>query len=353
MAIQTALVVDDSRSARYILQRVLERQHIHVDGVGSADEALSYLSEYRPDVVFMDDMMPGMEGQEAIDRLASNPATASIPIIMYTGRYFAADTSLPQRRGVIGVLSKPFAPQDVDALLAKLGGVAAPPPVIARLTREPAVTAEVSVASASAHECVAQYTEIPAELSQCVAEAVAAEMAVERARLTQEIKSATQLAIEQTLGELLENEIRAQIEEHETHWQHSLESVRQAQSRFQEQLLEQRVPRLLDILGQRLQQRMDAVQKSMNERIENGSLGPLQRTQVAHIASTTATEAAQRPARQAARHATAELMRTDFNVLSLRVARLRQRYRFVVTSAVIAVLAAAVVGYWVGVIGRR
>lgn len=115
MAIQTALVVDDSRSARYILQRVLERQHILTDGVGSADEALTYLSEYRPDVVFMDDMMPGMERQEAIDRLASNPVTASIPIIMYTGRYSAVAAPLPQRCGVVGVLSKPFAPQDVDA----------------------------------------------------------------------------------------------------------------------------------------------------------------------------------------------------------------------------------------------
>ena len=352
MAIQTALVVDDSRSARYILQRVLERQHIHVDGVGSAHEALSYLSEYRPDVVFMDDMMPGMEGQEAIDRLASNPATASIPIIMYTGRYFGADAPLPQRCGVVGVLNKPFAPQDVDALLAKLCGTVAPPSVTARLTREPAATSKPSVVSASSTKHVEQPTaQMPAELSQCVAEAVAAEMAAERAWLTREIKAATQLAVEQTIGELLENEVRTQIEEHEIHWRHSLESVRQAQSRFQEQLLEQRIPRLLDILGQRLQGRMDAVQKSMNEHIENGSLGPLQRTQVAHIASTTATEAAQRPARQAARHAAAELMRTDFNALNVQVERLRRRYSNVATSAVIAVLAAAVMGYWVGVLG--
>ncbi len=352
MAIQTALVVDDSRSARYILQRLLERQHIHVEGVDSAEEALAYLREVRPDVVFMDDMMPGMEGQEAIDRLASNPATASIPIIMYTGRYFDADAPLPQRCGVVGVLNKPFAPQDVDALLAKLGGTVAPPPVTARLTRAPAATSKMSVVSPSTTERVAQHpAQIPAELSQCVAEAVAVEMAAERARLTQEIKAATQLAIEQTLGELLENEVRAQIEEHEMHWRHTLVGVQQTQSRFQEQLLEQRIPRLLDNLEQRLQRRMDALQKSLNERIENGSLGPLQRTQVAHIASTTATEAAQRPARQAARHAAAELMRTDFNVLSLRVARLRQQYRSVVMSAAIAVLAAAVVGYWVGVMG--
>ncbi len=143
MAIQTALVVDDSRSARFILQRLLERQHVSVDGVGTAHEAMSYLREYLPDVVFMDDMMPGMEGQEAIDRLALNPATAKIPIIMYSARDYSAEELPSRETGVIGVLSKPFTPQDVDNLLAKLGGTMKPPPVTAKLIRQPAADANV------------------------------------------------------------------------------------------------------------------------------------------------------------------------------------------------------------------
>lgn len=143
MAIQTALVVDDSRSARFILQRLLERQHISVEGVGSAHEALSYLREYLPDVVFMDDMMPGMGGQEAVDRLALNPATAKIPIIMYSARDYSADELSSRETGVIGVLSKPFTPQDVDNLLAKLGGTAKLPPVTAKLIRQPVAVASM------------------------------------------------------------------------------------------------------------------------------------------------------------------------------------------------------------------
>lgn len=273
MAIETALVVDDSRSARYILQRLLERQQIHVEGVESAEAALAYLREVRPDVVFMDDMLPGMDGQEAVERLAANPATARIPIVMYTGRDDMPMTP-SQQRGVIGVLGKPFAPQDVDALLAKLGGTVALPPVTARLVRKPTLVPP-----------------LPEPVPSTVSEAASLPMS------------------------------------------------------------DDLVPRLLEILDQRLKRRMDVLQKTLNERIENSGLGSIQRTQVTQIARATAAEAAQRPARESARRVAAELMRTDINALNLRLDRLRRRFSTLVTAAVIAVIAAGMLGYLVGAMG--
>ncbi|MBI5041735.1 MAG: response regulator [Gammaproteobacteria bacterium] len=232
MSIQTALVVDDSRSARYILQRLLERQHIHVEGVDSAEEALAYLREVRPDVVFMDDMLPGMDGQEAIERLAANPVTANIPIVMYTGRDYVSDSPPPQRRGVVGVLSKPFAPQDVDALLAKLGGTVAPP-VTARLVRKPTlVPTHPESAPVTSKEVVS--APMPDDLARYVAAAVATEMNTLRTHLTELVKAESRLAVEQVIGELLEDQVRAQIEHHESGWRHALDGVRQEQNKFQE-----------------------------------------------------------------------------------------------------------------------
>lgn len=342
MAIQTALVVDDSRSARYILQRLLERQDIHVEGVDSADKAFAYLREVRPDVVFMDDMMPDMDGQEAIERLAANPATAGIPIVMYTSSDYAADAP-PQHRGVVGVLGKPFAPRDIDALLAKLGGAVAPPPVTARLIREPAPVPQTH--PAQTHDTVAPTRD---DSTRSVTEAVAVEMAGLRARLIDEVKSAARLAVEQIIGELLEDQVRTQIEHHESGWRRALDGVCHEQDKFQEQLLERRVPGLLKILEQRTMRRMDVLQKTLHERIENGGLGPLQRTQATQIASTIAVEAAQRPARESARRVAAELIRTDIGALNLRLERLRRRFNSVVVAAAVVVLAAALMGYLLG-----
>jgi hypothetical protein len=65
MTAKRALVVDDSRSARAFLARILERHEIAVDAAESAEAAIQYLDRNRPDIIFMDHMMPGMDGFQA------------------------------------------------------------------------------------------------------------------------------------------------------------------------------------------------------------------------------------------------------------------------------------------------
>ncbi|WP_156490632.1 response regulator, partial [Oleiphilus sp. HI0086] len=60
MAVNTALVVDDSKSARIMLSRLVQKNGLEVNMVESGEEALSYLeSSPLPDLIFMDHMMPG------------------------------------------------------------------------------------------------------------------------------------------------------------------------------------------------------------------------------------------------------------------------------------------------------
>ena len=56
-----ALIVDDSRSARVILSRMLEQHDLTVDTAESAEQALEYLQRSRPDVIFMDQYMTSAE----------------------------------------------------------------------------------------------------------------------------------------------------------------------------------------------------------------------------------------------------------------------------------------------------
>ena len=65
---KTALIVDDSKTARVVLKRMLESHELAVDTAESAESALDYLSAHRPDVIFMDHLMPGSDGFEARDR---------------------------------------------------------------------------------------------------------------------------------------------------------------------------------------------------------------------------------------------------------------------------------------------
>lgn len=116
-----ALVVDDSRSARLVLRRMLEKHGILVDTVESAADALEFLTRNRPDVIFMDHMMPGMDGFEAVRAIKDNPRTATIPVMMYTSR--GGDLYLGQARalGAVGVLPKTVAPAELYASLQRIG----------------------------------------------------------------------------------------------------------------------------------------------------------------------------------------------------------------------------------------
>src|SRR3954465_4903865 len=120
MSAKRALVVDDSKSARLFLSRILERHEITVDAAETAEQALEYLTRTRPDVIFMDHMMPGMDGFQAVQTIKNNPRTSSIPILMYTSQ--EGDLYLGQARalGAEGVLPKQIKQADVTRMLYQL-----------------------------------------------------------------------------------------------------------------------------------------------------------------------------------------------------------------------------------------
>lgn len=117
---KTALIVDDSKSARMVLKRLLESHELDVDTAESAEAALEYLIDHRPDVVFMDHMMPGMDGFEAVTAIKNNPDTATIPIMMYTSQEGELYVGQARALGAVGVLPKKVAPVEVSKVLRSL-----------------------------------------------------------------------------------------------------------------------------------------------------------------------------------------------------------------------------------------
>ena len=99
---------------------MLEQHSLEVDSVGSAEQALEYLGHHRPDVIFMDHLMPGMDGFQAVQAIKNNPRTATIPIMMYTSQ--EGDLYVGQARalGASGVLPKQLEPVDVSKVLYQL-----------------------------------------------------------------------------------------------------------------------------------------------------------------------------------------------------------------------------------------
>lgn len=121
MGKQTVLVVDDDPLILRVVATVLDLEEYEVVTATSAEEALDRLESARPDLVVSDVMMPEMDGFELCEKIRSDPAMATLPIILLTAR----DSDEDRRRGAeVGggaYLTKPFSPleliDEIDRLL--------------------------------------------------------------------------------------------------------------------------------------------------------------------------------------------------------------------------------------------
>ena len=116
-----ALVVDDSRSARVALQKLLQQYDIAVSFAESGEEAIDFLKHQETDVIFMDHSMPGMDGFEAVSVIKSDPRTAMIPVMMYTAKEGEVYVGQARALGALGVLPKQVQPGVLYEMLLKLG----------------------------------------------------------------------------------------------------------------------------------------------------------------------------------------------------------------------------------------
>ncbi|MET0051174.1 MAG: response regulator [Candidatus Thiodiazotropha sp.] len=119
-AIKTALIVDDSKTARQVLSTKLKNYGISVETRESAAAAIDYLYDHAPDAIFMDYEMPGMDGFQALKVIKSNPNTAVIPVMMYTSKAGGLAVSQARALGAVGVLPKQLEPQDLEQVLNTL-----------------------------------------------------------------------------------------------------------------------------------------------------------------------------------------------------------------------------------------
>jgi len=120
MSAKRALIVDDSKSARLFLSRILEKYELDVDTTETAELAIDYLAHHRPDVIFMDHLMPGMDGFQALQAIKNNPQTATIPIMMYTSQEGELYLGQARALGAVGVLPKQIKQADVSKVLYQL-----------------------------------------------------------------------------------------------------------------------------------------------------------------------------------------------------------------------------------------
>jgi DNA-binding response OmpR family regulator len=117
------LIVDDDIETLRLVGLMLQRQGYKIVAANNGQQALTMSKAELPDLILLDIMMPDMDGYEVTKQIRGNPATKTIPIIMFTAKSMVDDKVAGFDAGVDDYLTKPTHPAEltahVKALLAR------------------------------------------------------------------------------------------------------------------------------------------------------------------------------------------------------------------------------------------
>ena len=116
------LVIDDEPQILLMVAARLKVNDYAVSTALSGEQGLKLVKKECPDLILLDHIMPGMDGDEVLDRLKKDPATKPIPVVMFTADIKRVKVGEYQLRGAADCLFKPFIPEELLAKIQEILG---------------------------------------------------------------------------------------------------------------------------------------------------------------------------------------------------------------------------------------
>jgi CheY-like chemotaxis protein len=115
-----ALIVDDSNVVVAVLRKMLQQNGFQTYEAYTAEEALELAKVLVPEIIFLDIVLPGMDGFAALRALRRDPVTKDTPVIMISGNMLATEQFYVQRIGADDFMKKPFSRPEVFTRIERL-----------------------------------------------------------------------------------------------------------------------------------------------------------------------------------------------------------------------------------------
>jgi twitching motility two-component system response regulator PilH len=114
------LIIDDSTTIVALLRRMMRQNEFETFEAGDAEAGIELARSEVPHLIFLDIVLPGMNGFNALRVLRRDPLTKDIPIIMISGNEQATEEFYVHRIGADDFMKKPFARAEVFARIERL-----------------------------------------------------------------------------------------------------------------------------------------------------------------------------------------------------------------------------------------
>lgn len=113
MDINTVVVVDDEMMVREVTSASLMGMGFKVTKAKNGTQGLEKIRSEKPDLIFLDYMMPDLTGFEVAAELQKDPELAKIPIVMISGKAESTDIQKAKDYGIEHYLEKPADPEQI------------------------------------------------------------------------------------------------------------------------------------------------------------------------------------------------------------------------------------------------
>jgi two-component system OmpR family response regulator len=119
--LQRVCYVEDDEDIRKIVRMSLERiGKLTVEVVGDPMVAIEAMKAFRPELVMLDWMMPGMDGPTLYRKMHEVPEVRDIPVVFITAKASEKEMNELRALGAAGTISKPFSPKDLPGQLREI-----------------------------------------------------------------------------------------------------------------------------------------------------------------------------------------------------------------------------------------
>ena len=113
-ALNRVCYVEDDEDIQRIVRMSLERiGKMTVSVVSDPTKAIDAMLAFKPDLVMLDWMMPGMDGPTLYKQMKTRPEVSGLPVVFITAKAAQRDLDELNRLGAAGTISKPFSPKDL------------------------------------------------------------------------------------------------------------------------------------------------------------------------------------------------------------------------------------------------
>jgi DNA-binding response OmpR family regulator len=114
------LMIDDSPTILTLLGRMLKQNNYTVFEAKDGESGLEIARSENPELIFLDIVLPGINGFEVLRRLRRDPSLQQVPVIMISGNEQATEQFYAQRIGADDFMKKPFSRAEVFAKIERL-----------------------------------------------------------------------------------------------------------------------------------------------------------------------------------------------------------------------------------------